>query len=88
MTEYDPIRGALVRSLQIHIFQITAFLELFVLLFALIYSARFGLRMSRIMSSLRIIQSGDYSHKVVIGGNDELTTLGQEFNDLTDRLQI
>ena len=88
MTEYDPVRGALVRRLQIHVFQITALLELFVLLFALIYSARFGLRMSRIMNSLRIIQSGDYSHKVVIGGSDELAMLGREFNDLTDRLQL
>lgn len=88
MTEYDPVRGALVRNLQIHVFQITALLEVFVLLFALIYSARFGLRMSRIMNSMRIIQSGDYSHKVVIGGSDELAMLGREFNDLTDRLQL
>ena len=88
MTEYDPIRGALVASLQRHIFQITFLLELFVAVFALFYSARFGLRMRRIMNSMRIIQSGDYSHKVVIGGNDELTTLGREFNDLTDRLQV
>ena len=88
MTEYDPVRGALVRNLQIHVFQITALLELFVLLFALVYSARFGLRMSRIMNSMRIIQSGDYSHKVVIGGSDELAMLGREFNDLTDRLQL
>lgn len=88
MTEYDPVRGALVRRLQIHVFQITALLELFVLLFALIYSARFGLRMSRIMNSMRIIQSGDYSHKAVIGGSDELAMLGREFNDLTDRLQL
>ena len=87
MTEYDPIRGALVQGLQLHIFQITALLEVFVLLFALIYATRFGSRMSRIMSSMRIIQSGDYSHKVIISGNDELALLGREFNDLTDRLQ-
>ena len=39
------------------------------------------------MTSMRIIQEGDYSHKVNIGGNDELTLLGNEFNDLTERLQ-
>ena len=39
------------------------------------------------MASMRIIQEGDYSHKVTMGGNDELTVLGNEFNDLTDRLQ-
>ena len=39
------------------------------------------------MSSMRIIQEGNYSHKVNMGGNDELTILGNEFNDLTDRLK-
>jgi signal transduction histidine kinase len=38
------------------------------------------------MTSMRIIQNGDYSHKVNMGGNDELTVLGNEFNDLTERL--
>lgn len=88
ITEYDPVRGALLRSLQIHILQITVLLELFVLFFALFYSGRFGLRMGRIMHSMRIIQGGDFSHKVVISGNDELASLGREFNDLTERLQI
>ena len=34
----------------------------------------------------RIIQEGDFSHKVNMGGNDELTILGNEFNHLTERL--
>lgn len=36
---------------------------------------------------MRIIREGDYSHKVDMGGNDELTVLGDEFNDLVERLQ-
>ena len=88
MTEYDPVRGALVKELQLHVLQITAGLALFLTLFALVYSIRFGLRMDRIMNSMQIIQSGDYSHKVVMGGNDELALLGREFNDLTDKLQL
>ena len=40
------------------------------------------------MVSMRIIREGDYSHKVKMGGNDELTVLGNEFNDLVERLQI
>jgi signal transduction histidine kinase len=39
------------------------------------------------MASMRIIQRGDYNHKVVMGGHDELTFLGDEFNDLTERLK-
>jgi signal transduction histidine kinase len=39
------------------------------------------------MASMRIIREGDYGHKVDMGGNDELTVLGNEFNDLIDKLQ-
>ncbi len=88
MTEYDPTRGALMHSLRLHTFQITAVLELIVIAFSIVYSSRFSSKMGRIMDSMRIIRSGDYSHKVVAEGRDELALLGQEINDLTDRLQI
>ena len=88
MTEYDPGRGALMHSLRLHIFQITAALELFVMAFSLVYSYRFSSKMGRIMDSMRIIRSGDYSHKVIAEGRDELALLGREINDLTDRLQV
>ena len=76
MTEYDPGRGALMHSLRLHIFQITAALELFVMVFSLVYSYRFSSKMGRIMDSMRIIRSGDYSHKVIAEGRDELALLG------------
>lgn len=88
MTEYDAAKGALIRALRIHIFQITAGLEIIVLLFSFFYSTRFSSRLGRILNSMRIIRSGDYSHRVVLTGKDELALLGQEINDLTDRLQI
>lgn len=87
MTEYDAALGALIHSLQTTIFQVTFLLELALVLFALIFSNAFSKRMRRIMRSMRIIQDGDYSHKVQMGGNDELTILGNDFNALTERLQ-
>ena len=87
MTEYDTTQGALIQSLQENILRITLLLELIVLAFSLAFSNRFSRRLKRIMTSMRIIQEGDYSHKVTMGGNDELTLLGNEFNDLTERLQ-
>ena len=85
--EYDAEQGAMIRSLQNNILRITVVLELAVLAFAVIFSYAYSSRLKRIMNSMRIIQNGDYSHKVTIGGRDELTFLGEEFNDLTDRLQ-
>ena len=87
MTEHDATQGALIRSLQKNVLQITLWLEIAVVLFSLVFAARFSRRLRQIMNSMRIIQEGDYSHKVHIGGSDELTVLANEFNDLTNRLQ-
>lgn len=87
MTEHDTQQGSLFHLLQSTILQITLVLELVVLIFSISYSASFSRRMEKIMNSMRIIQQGDFSHKVDVGGNDELTVLGSEFNDLTERLQ-
>jgi signal transduction histidine kinase len=40
------------------------------------------------MASMRIIQDGDYTHKIQMRGHDELRFLADEFDYLTDRLQI
>ena len=87
MMEYDTAQGALIKSLQSNILQITLILELIVVLFSISFSKTFSRRMQKIMSSMRIIQDGDYSHKLTMGGSDELSVLANEFNDLTDRLQ-
>ena len=86
--DLDNTQGALLQSLQQNIFSITFVLELLVILFSVAFAAVFSHRLSRILASIRIIREGDYSHKVEMGGRDELTYLGKEFNDLTDRLQI
>lgn len=86
MMESDFSLGFLILSLQKTILQITFVVVLAVLLFSFLYAFSFSRRLNRIMSSMRIIQEGDYTHKVKIGGNDELTMLGNEFNDLTERL--
>ncbi len=88
MTEYDMEQGALIASLQKNVFTITLILELAVIVFSVVFSTAYSQRLRQIMTSMRIIREGDYSHKVVMGGQDELTFLGEEFNDLTDRLQI
>ncbi len=85
--EYDAEQGQLIKSLQLNIFTITFVLELAVILFSLVFNALYSSRLRQIMASMRIIREEDYTHKVSIGGSDELTVLGHEFNDLTDKLQ-
>ena len=86
MMEIDTEQGQLIHSLQSTVLQITIILELVVIVFTLIFSNTFSKRLRKIMASMRIIQKGDYTHKVTLAGNDELTFLGDEFNDLTERL--
>jgi len=87
MMEYDTVQGGLLKSLQTTIFQITLILEIVVIIFSLAFSSTFSRRLRQIMASMRIIQQGDYTHKLKLGGHDELTFLGDEFNDLSERLQ-
>lgn len=87
MIEYDTAQGEIIDSLQSNVRNITMVLELIVLAFSLLFSQAFSRRLRQIMSSIRIIRSGDYSHRVHLGGHDELTVLGEEFNGLTQRLE-
>ena len=87
ITDYDAALGGLIQSLQRTILVITLLLEIVVVIFSIAFSNTFSRRLNRIMASMRVIREGDYSHKVNMGGNDELTILGNEFNDLTERLQ-
>lgn len=86
MVEDDVQQGQLIKTLQHNTFIISLVLEIAVILFALLFSTAFTTRLRKIMVSMRIIREGDYSHRVSIGGNDELTVLGSEFNDLVERL--
>ena len=87
MMEQDTSLGALMKSLQINILSVTFILELAIILFSVFFHFTFTHRFRKILTSMRIIREGDYSHKVRMRGKDELTTLGEEFNILTERLQ-
>ena len=87
MTESDAAQGTLIFNLQNSIFIITLILEIIVILFSLLFSRTFSKRLRGIMSSIKTVKRGDYSHKVSIKGHDELNALGREFNDLIGRLQ-
>ncbi len=88
MEEYDHAQGRLIQAMQINIFTITALLELGVLIFSIWSAVRYSRRMRQILESMRVIQRGDFSHKVSMKGHDELSFLAKEFNRMTERLQI
>lgn len=87
MMEYDVDQGALIHSLHKNVFTITLILEIAVIVFSIAFAVVYSRRLRKILTSIRTIQEGDYSQKVTMGGRDELTVLGDEFNDLTVKLQ-
>ena len=88
MAEYDQAQGTLFAILQDNIFTISVILEIIVIFYSIIFSNIYSRRLKRILTSIRTVRRGDYTHKVAVGGRDELSELGEEFNDLTHRLRI
>lgn len=86
--EYDTTQGALIASIQQNILIITFILEVVVILLSGISSVHYSTRLRRILTSMRTVRDGDYSHKIMLRGNDELGLLAYEFDDLVSRLQI
>lgn len=87
MTEYDMQQGFLIQSLQRNILWITIFLECAIILFSLSFSYFSNKRLQKIIASMRSIHTEEHSKMVDMGGKDELTMLGNEFNSLIHRLQ-
>lgn len=85
--ECDISQGVLIGTLQKNVLSITLLLEVAVVIFSAFFARSFYKRIRHIHRSMQIIRGGDYSHRVTMGGRDELTLLGDEFNALTDRLQ-
>ncbi len=83
--EYD--QSAMIQVLEKNLFLVSAILELAVILFALFFAFLFSRRTSKILASFPFIRSGDYSYRIALSGNDELTKLSDEFDKLTEKLE-
>lgn len=88
MSDADSQHGAFIHTFQSHILTISIILVLAVVVFSLIFSQTYSARLKRLTASMRTIREGNYAQGVDLGGNDELTVLGVEFNDLIARLQV
>ena len=88
MMEFDAAQGQLILSLQRNILSVSLILELVLVIFSLIFARVFSGRIRKFQNSMRIIRDGDYAHKLEMGGSDEIALLGNEFDALTERLQI
>jgi len=85
--EYDTEQAALLEGLQENLLRWSAAIGGVVLLLSLLLSRMLTGKISRLLTAIRKVREGAYSHRAEIPGHDEISQIGDEFNSLTDRLQ-
>ena len=85
--EYDTEQGALLEGLQENLLRLSAIIGAAVWLLSIILSRVLMLKLGRLLSAIRKVRGGAYS-RAEISGHDEIAQIGEEFNILTERLEI
>ncbi len=81
-------QGAIIQALEVNILRISFGVEAVLVLFSALYAFSTSRKMRQIIASMQRAREGEYSHKIQVHGTDEYAALAQEFNKLTDRLQV
>ena len=85
--EYDTEQAALLEGLQANLLQLSAMIGVAVLVLSVVLSRVLTRKIGQLLTAIRQVREGAYSHRAEIAGHDEIAQIGQEFNSLTDRLQ-
>lgn len=83
----DESQGILLKEVQNNIQIISVVVCVLVMLISILLSRTFTKRIADLLRAIRIVREGRYSHRLEVTGKDELSQLGEEFNQLTGRLQ-
>ena len=85
--EYDTEQAALLEGLQGNLLRLSGVIGVVVLGLSLVLSKALTKKIGLLLTAIRKVREGAYSHRAEIGGRDEIAQIGEEFNSLTDRLQ-
>ena len=85
--EYDSERGEIIVQVQSRIRALSLTIGLAALLLAGFFAFLVVQRLQELVRSMRTVAAGDYSYRHPVKGQDEISELGDEFNQLTQRLQ-
>lgn len=87
LQESDFVQGQLLTSLRDNLRTISLTSAAGAALLYVIFSVFLTNRIRAMLAAIRIVGEGDYGHRLLPKGNDEMSYLAMEFNILTDRLQ-
>ena len=85
--EYDTAQGALLLGMQKNLRNLSMVICLVAVISSLAFSRVLTRRLDALLRAITIVRRGEYSHRVGLGGHDELSLLSDEFDQLTGRLQ-
>ena len=85
--EYDTEQAALLEGLQGNLLRLSAGIAVVVLCLSGLLSRALTRKIGQLLTAIREVREGAYSHRAEVPGRDEIAQLAQEFNSLTDRLQ-
>ena len=85
--ERDTEQASLLLGIQNNLRNISFMICAVALVMSVIVSGAITRRIAALLRAIRIVREGEYGHRVVIMGGDELCQLAGEFNELTGRLQ-
>lgn len=86
INEYDSERAEIILDMQSRMLRISLGVLTAALLLAYVFSQLIVNRLRSLVKSMRIVATGDYSHRFETRGSDEVAQLGEEFNNLTRQL--
>ena len=84
--EYDDERGQLLLHLQSTLRNISAIVGTLSLLLLIAFSGALTRRMRDLVRAIRTVRDGSYDYRLQTKGHDEITALGDEFNNMTAKL--
>ena len=87
LAERDEERAEMLLGFQNRIRAASLAIGALALVLALVYVFLLVNRIRAIVRSMRVVAGGDYSYRHVNRGRDEISELGEEFNQLTERLE-
>ena len=85
--ELDTAQAELILSVQSRLWMISLVCLMAAMALTVVFSRALTARITRLAQAMRVVRGGDYEHRIKPEGNDELTELSEEFNDMTERLQ-
>ena len=85
--EYDTEQAALLLGLQKNLLRISVVIAALALAVSTLLSRIITRRFAALLDAIRQIRGGDYGYQTKIGGHDEISSIAQEFNSLSERLQ-